>query len=104
MVRYDDPNVQLSALVGILGSILLFVIIVGLQALFFKMQEDELRLKVYSQPYEELRSLDAQQLEELNSYGWVDQQAGVTQIPIDRAMELTVRELSENRTVAPTTD
>ena len=95
MVRYDDPNVQLSALVGILGSILLFVIIVGLQALFYKMQEDELRLKVYSQPYEELRSLDAKQLEELNSYGWVDQQAGITQIPIDRAMDLTVRDLSQ---------
>ena len=104
MVRYDDPNVQLSALVGILGSILLFVIIVGLQALFFKMQEDELRLKVYSQPYEELRSLDAQQLEELNSYGWVDQQAGVTQIPIDRAMELTVREMAEAESSDQTTD
>jgi hypothetical protein len=95
MVRYDDPNVQLSALVGILGSILLFVIIVGLQALFYKMQEDELRLKVYTQPYEELRRLDAEQLEDLNSYGWVDQQAGIAHIPIDRAMELTVRELSE---------
>ncbi len=98
MVRYDDPNVQLSALVGILGCILLFVIIVGLQALFYTMHEDELRLKVYSQPYEELRRLDAEQLEQINSYGWVDQQAGVTHIPIDRAMELTVRELSQPTT------
>ena len=38
---------------------------------------------------------DAEQLEDLNSYGWVDQQAGIAHIPIDRAMELTVRELSE---------
>jgi hypothetical protein len=94
MVRYDDPNVQLSALVGIVGSVLLFVIIVGLQAMFYAMQEDELRLKVYTQTSEELRRLDAVQLEELNSYGWVDQQNGVVRIPIQRAMELTVQELA----------
>ena len=26
----------------------------------------------------------------LSSYGWVDEEAGVTRIPIDRAMELTL--------------
>jgi hypothetical protein len=26
----------------------------------------------------------------LNSYGWVDEEAGVVRIPIDRAMELTL--------------
>ena len=87
-MRYDDPNVPASAVIGIIGAILLFVIIVGLQALFYRMQEQELAAKVYSQPYEELRQLDASQLEQLNSYGWVDQQAGSVHIPIERAMEL----------------
>lgn len=27
-----------------------------------------------------------------NTYGWVDQKAGVVRLPIDRAIELTVRE------------
>jgi len=27
-----------------------------------------------------------------NSYGWVDQKAGVVRLPIDRALELTVQE------------
>jgi len=35
-VRYDDPNVAASAVVGIISAILLFVIIVMLQALFFR--------------------------------------------------------------------
>jgi hypothetical protein len=33
----------------------------------------------------------AQENRELNSYGWVDEKAGVAHIPIDRAMELTVQ-------------
>ena len=31
------------------------------------------------------------QEDQLNSYGWVDEKAGVTHIPIERAMELTVQ-------------
>jgi hypothetical protein len=93
-MRYDDPNVGMSAVVGIISAIFLFVLIVGLQALFFKMQEDELTAKVYSQSYEELRTLDAKQLELLNSYGWVSQGDGVVHIPIERAMDLTVTDLA----------
>jgi len=32
------------------------------------------------------------QEDQLNSYGWVDQQAGVAHIPIDRAMDLLVQQ------------
>lgn len=37
----------------------------------------------------ELRSNEAQQA---NSYAWVDQQAGTVQLPLKRAMELTVQQ------------
>ncbi len=94
-MRYDDPNVQNSAVVGIISAILLFVVIVGLQALFFKMQRDELQTKVYRQSSEELRSLRAQQLEQLNSYGYVDQAAGAVHIPVERAMQLIAAEAAE---------
>lgn len=92
-MRYDDPDVPASAIVGIIGAILLFVIIVALQALFYRMEERELVRKVYDQPYEELQALDADQLETLNSYGWVDQQNQIAHIPIERAMELVVADL-----------
>ena len=94
-MRYDDPDVPASAIVGILGAVLLFVIIVGLQALFYSMERQELARKVTEDPYDPLQRLDADQLELLNSYGWVDQQAGIAHIPIDRAMELVV-EASQN--------
>ena len=91
-MRYDDPNVTVGAVVGIISVIVIFVSIVLLQALFFHMQEGEMERKVYRQTDEELRSLDAQQMETLNSYGWIDQTGGVAHIPIANAMDLVVAE------------
>jgi hypothetical protein len=39
----------------------------------------------------ELRKFLMDQEDQLNSYGWVDQNAGVAHIPIERAMELIVQ-------------
>ena len=91
-MRYDDPNVAASAVVGIISAILLFVIIVVLQAFFYRAERSELEKKVYSQPYQMLQQLDADQLELLNSYGWVSEAEGVVHIPIERAMDLIAAE------------
>ena len=89
-MRYDDPNVAASAVVGIISAILLFVIIVVLQAFFYGAEQRELEKKVYSQPYQALQQLDAKQLELLASYGWVSEAEGLVRVPIERAMELVV--------------
>jgi hypothetical protein len=91
-VRYDDPNVAASAVVGFISAILLFVIIVVLQAYFYRAEKSELEEKVWSQPYQALQQLDANQLELLNSYGWVSEAEGTVHIPIDRAMDLIAAE------------
>ena len=91
-MRYDDPNVAASAVVGIISAILLFVIIVVLQAFFYQAEQSELERKVYSQPYQALQQLDANQLELLNSYGWVSEAEGTVHVPIQRAMELIAAE------------
>ncbi len=38
-----------------------------------------------------LAELQANEIMQSQSYAWIDQQAGVVQLPIDRAMELTVQ-------------
>lgn len=91
-MRYDDPNVAASAVVGTISAIGLFVIIVLLQAWFYNAKEDERFRKVYSQPYQELQKVDNEQLERLGSYGWVSQPEGVAHIPIERAMQLVANE------------
>lgn len=40
---------------------------------------------------EELRAKEAKQA---TSYAWIDQKAGTVQLPLDRAMELTAKELA----------
>jgi hypothetical protein len=41
---------------------------------------------------EELEELRAREDAILNNYGWVDREAGIVRIPIERAMELVVEE------------
>jgi hypothetical protein len=41
---------------------------------------------------EALKDLQQKSLTAATSYGWVDQQKGIARIPIDRAIELTVRD------------
>lgn len=94
-MRYDDPNVPMSAVVGLVGAILLFVIIVALQAVFNSMQRAELERKVVTRPSDDLQQLRARQLEQLGSYGWVDQAAGTVRIPIERAMDLVASEAAQ---------
>lgn len=38
-----------------------------------------------------LQDMQATEAAQASSYGWVDQKAGIVRLPIERAMELTVR-------------
>jgi hypothetical protein len=46
-----------------------------------------------------LKELHEKEAKQGTSYGWVDQKAGVIQLPIDRAMELTARDLASKQQV-----
>ena len=91
-MRYDDPNVAASAVVGVISAIGLFVIIVLLQTWFYRAEEDERYRKVYSQPYQELQKVDNEQLERLGSFGWISEGDGVAHIPIEQAMKIIAEE------------
>jgi hypothetical protein len=51
-------------------------------------------------PSDRLTALRAAAEQRLHSYGWVDRQAGVVHIPIERAMELIVRRDAARRAAA----
>ena len=46
-----------------------------------------------------LKELHETTAKQAGKYGWVDQKAGVVQLPIERAMELTARDLSSKQQV-----
>ena len=90
----DDPSSSPTLAFAILGAILLFVLIVALQAFYYHMQDKEdYRKQVVPAP-EEISRLRAEQLEQLNGYRYVDAQKGIVAIPIDRAIKLTVRDMN----------
>jgi uncharacterized membrane protein YhfC len=90
MRRNDDPDASATIAFGIVGAILIFVLIVALQALFYRAENQEFQRKVVSQAPEELSRVVAEQQQQLSSYRWIDSAKGIAAIPIDRAMELTV--------------
>jgi hypothetical protein len=85
--RSGDPHTSGTILVGITGAILVFVLIVALQALFYHVQENAVRQKTYPEAPAELSRVQAEQLEHLNSYRWVDKEKGIVGIPIEEAMK-----------------
>ena len=46
-----------------------------------------------------LKELHEKEVKQSSSYGWVDQKAGVVQLPIERAMELTAKDLASKQQV-----
>jgi len=88
----DEPNTPLTAVVGLVFAILLFALVVLLQAYFYRLEQEENARKVVAVAPEELSQLRAQQQELLHSYKLLDPQKGVVAVPIDLAMGLVVRE------------
>lgn len=92
MKEGGEPNAPLTALVGIVFAILLFVVVVLLQAFFYRAEQQENVRKVVAVAPQELSQLRAQQEELLHSYKVIDPQKGVVAIPIDLAIKLVVAE------------
>ena len=78
--------------VGILLTVLVLVMILLVQGWFYKAQTDEYVRKVIEPRSEELASAVAEQQEALHSYRVIDAEQGTVAVPIERAMELVVRE------------
>ncbi len=95
MQTRDDLNTSKVVLIGIVSALLLFIIIVGIQAWFYNYYEAEYQKKVVAQQPEELNALTADQQETLNGYRWIDKKKQVVGIPIDRAMDLLVKEAKQ---------
>lgn len=92
MQRHDDLNVPMMAYWGILSCILTFALILAIQVSFYRVSNAEVERKVISAVYVDSESVLAAQDAKLARYGWLNRDAGVVAIPIDRAMELVVRE------------
>jgi len=100
-------GLALLVVAGLLVSRALFLYFVGRQGLGppaspfenVRTLPPEPRLQV-SAP-SDLKQYKAAQEETLNSYGWVDEKAGIVRIPIDRAMDILLEKGLPARGAAP---
>ena len=95
MANYDDLSTTKIAAVGFIAAILLFALTILLQALFYWTEAQQHLVKDINQPSVEFANLTADQQAKLASYHWVDREQKFVAIPIKRAMELVVAQLSK---------
>ncbi len=88
----DDLNTPTIVLIGFLSAILLFVLIIGMQVVYYTFQEVEFNAKVLSQKPAELTRALLEQQEKLNAYRWVNEASGTVAIPIQVAMDRVVKD------------
>lgn len=94
MSSYNDLNTSKIALVGFVGALVTFVVIIAVQVLYLSAAKDLRQERVIEAPTTDSDSIVYEQLVKLTRYAWIDQPNKKVVIPIERAMELVVSELS----------
>lgn len=100
MTQYDDVHTPAIAVVGLIGAILVFAIIVLLTVVFYAAEARQRYEKDISVPPAEITRLVADGQGRLVSRGWVDRKQGIVYIQITRAMDLVVDEIGKDPTAA----
>lgn len=94
---HDDPKTSATVLVGIVGVIMVLAIMLFTIALYYSEQNLQDRAKVYGRGDQEALSLRSEQQGKLGGYRLISEAEGTAVIPIERAMELTARDLKTAR-------
>jgi hypothetical protein len=93
----SEPRMGLVA--AVFGAIVvgLILVVLGIQAIYDRVLEQQIYVKVLEPVSEDLKDLRAREDEQLHSYRYIDRAAGTVRIPIERAMELLEKESAESR-------
>jgi len=90
-------NWSFGTIAAVIGGFALFALIVALAYLPQRPAPIEQGALTPAERYQRLTDMRAKEAKQIDSYGWVDQQKGVVQLPIDRAIELTIQELNAKK-------
>lgn len=95
-IEPDDIGVGLLAVLGALVAVVVLLIAVLLQAWFYDWKLDLQAQRSGPIDVQETPAAIAQrQLQRIETYGWADRKTHARAIPIDRAMELVAKDLSD---------
>jgi hypothetical protein len=109
-VKYETSEVNVTGILSfalallVLGGVIQFALALVMQR--FSREEKQAQAQrppqfaraidvpsphLQGNPAADLARLKAQELDRLNTYGWVNRDAGIAHIPIDRAMDILAR-------------
>ena len=111
-VHHEESDVDIRAILGFGAGLIVIAVLINLvtYVLFRYFDSREARRvtpqyplalaqekrvppepRLQTDPRQDLADLNAKEDETLNSYGWVDRNAGIVRIPIDEAIRLTLQ-------------
>ena len=88
----ENINTPLVFTISAVFVIIVLLSVLLLEALFYRMEQDEVARKLASGANDALVIEQDLQRADMNGYRWLDQEKDVVQIPIGRAMELIAQE------------
>jgi hypothetical protein len=96
---YDkqEPKAGLIAGLTLATFVALIAVILGVQAYFERVREEQIYKEQLAPVSDELKNLRNSEDEVLSSYKVIDKQTGVVRIPVKRAMELIAKEAAEGK-------
>jgi hypothetical protein len=92
LAEQDRPNNLLIALLIAAAGIALAGVALCVNELFEAAIRREISAKVLEPPSTALRALRAEEERRLSRYQWVSREEGIVRVPLDRAVELVLKE------------
>ena len=92
--KYDDLNVRVIAIVGVISSCLLFVSIQGATVLYYKWSDDEYQAKVVDVPLRSVEENLREQQAEVRRFGYDAQSDGIT-VPVEQTFDDVISEYTK---------
>jgi hypothetical protein len=100
---YDkgEPKSWFIAVLGLGTIVILVAVILGVQFYFDHVSEQQVYQKQMVPIFDDLRNVRAKEDAELHSYQYIDRNAGVVRLPIERGIELLAQEAAEGKLKYP---
>lgn len=92
LAEVDNPKILVIVGAVVFTCLVLVVMVIGVDQFYKFTIQEQLTEKVLAPENPQLRGLRADETARLTRYQWVDKDAGIVRIPLDRAIELTLRD------------
>jgi len=106
MAMKDAVNIPVIVVISIIGSLMVMVLVVGVQAWFLWEVNREIAVKwenTKQEPYTGMKKAQMAMVSGDTAYRWVDQNAGMAAMPVQAGMQILMASNGKMPTTKPST-